>query len=432
MTDMAGRKAALSGVGAKGFLLLFVPLFLCALPLAFQRSGEPRIGPYSAAYFAMLCGVVALITLVPAVVGLRCRRRGSLGPAQNGLVLLGATAAVLVAAEIVSRLEHPDAFSAYARWGDTRSLEFGFEPGRNLHWTAAGASYTTDVFGFRTNAGDLPREDRRRADGPPRPRIFVLGASSVFGYGLNDTQTWPHLLEQRLRAQLPGVDPLVVNAGANGYNSLQSLLRFYLRVLPHDPTHLVYYEAINDVRPTVRTIDDAQVSEAILFSSTLHDYIAKVNRGKNFYARTNLGYALGQLLDRWFHPAADSSRDDPYARHPEILARNGEHMVRNLRTLADMCRRNHVRLVVLTFLDDSAHLVPAYRAVGVSYYNALLRSLAREEGAQLIDVAADFASVPDKPAYFAADHYHPSPRGADYLATRVADALVPELATWHR
>ena len=431
MTDMAGRKAALTGVGARGFLLLFIPLFLCALPLAFHRSGEPRIGSYSAAYFAMLCGVVALITLVPALVGLRCRRRGSLAPAQNGLLLLGGTAAVLVAAEIVSRVAHPDAFSAYTKWGDARSVEFGFEPGRNLHWTAAGATYTTDRYGFRSNVGDLGREDRPHL-GSGRARIFVLGASSVFGYGLNDTQTWPYLLEQRLRERLPGVDPLVVNAGANGYNSLQSLLRFYLRVLPHGPTHLIYYEAINDVRPAVRTIDDAQISEAILFSSTLHDYVAKVNGGKNFYARTNLGYALGKLLDRWFHPAADSSRDDPYARHPEILARNGEQMVRNLQTLADMCRRNHVRLVLLTFLADSARLVPPYRAIGVSYYNALLRRLAREEGAQLIDVAGDFAGVPDKPAYFAADHYHPSPRGADYLATHVADALVPELATWHR
>jgi lysophospholipase L1-like esterase len=418
--------------GATGFLMIFAPLALIVLPLFFQRSGYPRVGPYSMGYFVMLVGASALVTAVAGILGWFCHRRGDLRPAQAALAALAALAVILVVAEAVSRLAHPDAFAGYAAWGDRRSLEFGFEPGFNRHWTAAGATYSTDRFGFRTHVSDTGWDAAPARAGDARARLFVLGGSSAFGFGLNDDQTWAQLLEQRLRAALPQHPPTVINAGANGFNSLQSVLRFYLRVQPHRPTHLVYYEVINDVRPAVRTIDDEQISEAILFSTTLHDYIAKVNRGKNFYARTNLGYFLGRLVDRWFSLPRDSSADDPYRLHPEILVTNGEHYLRNLRALADMCRRNHVRLVLVTFLDDSAALTPRYRAIGVSYYNQLLRGLAASEGVELVDVARDFAGVEDKAPYFFADHYHPSPRGAAYIAEHVATALAPALGSGAR
>ena len=93
------------------------------------------------------------------------------------------------------RLRREDAFSEYAAWGHKRSLLFAFEATPNHRWTNAGATYTTDRFGFRTHV-------RGPWDATARTRIFTLGESSVFGYGLNDDETWPHLLEEKLRSRV--------------------------------------------------------------------------------------------------------------------------------------------------------------------------------------------------------------------------------------
>lgn len=53
---------------------------------------------------------------------------------------------------------------------------------------------------------------------PGARRIIALGDSFTFGYGLDDTETWPHLLEQRLD------DTPVINMAANGYGIDQMLL----------------------------------------------------------------------------------------------------------------------------------------------------------------------------------------------------------------
>ena len=57
----------------------------------------------------------------------------------------------------------------------------------------------------------------------------------------------------------------------------------------------------------------------------------------------------------------------------------------------------------------------------LDHNNDLLRKLAVEQGIPLIDVAAAFAPVADKASYFFADHYHPSPKGAEFIAALVAE-----------
>src|SRR5262249_29336952 len=104
------------------------------------------------------------------------------------------------------------------------------------------------------------------------PRIFTLGESSVFGYGLNDDQTWSHLLEQKLRDRLADPTLDVVNGGNNGHTSLQSLFRFYVRVLPHKPTSVVLYFGPNDLYGTGP--DRLMISEKILFSGSVAQFWA--------------------------------------------------------------------------------------------------------------------------------------------------------------
>jgi hypothetical protein len=59
--------------------------------------------------------------------------------------------------------------------------------------------------------------------GPHTFRILVLGDSVTFGHGAVYEQTYPRLLEDRLRAWQPTVDWQVWNAAVPGYNTSQEL-----------------------------------------------------------------------------------------------------------------------------------------------------------------------------------------------------------------
>jgi len=70
------------------------------------------------------------------------------------------------------------------------------------------------------------------AQGPAPKVLLCLGDSLTAGYGLDESQAWPALLEQRLRTSLPGWK--VVNGGASGDTSSEALARldWLLRTRP--------------------------------------------------------------------------------------------------------------------------------------------------------------------------------------------------------
>src|SRR5437762_1517095 len=74
------------------------------------------------------------------------------------------------------------------------------------------------------------RDDREYAlaKGPRTFRVLVLGDSVTFGHGSVYEQTYPYLLEQRLRAWRPDVDWQVWNAAVPGYNTSQELAQLQL------------------------------------------------------------------------------------------------------------------------------------------------------------------------------------------------------------
>ena len=404
---------------ARGFVSCAVPLALLFLPLLFHHSPEPAVLSYSARYarFLLVCGAAVLV--VPLLVAFACHRAGNAAPAQGFVLsLVGLLiGAVLIETVLTYQLRTQDAFAEYAAWGHERSLLLGFEAKPNNTWTNAGATYTTDGDGFRTHL----RGSWQDGHGP---RIFTVGESSVFGYGLNDDQTWPHRLEEKLRARRADPTLDVVNAGNNGYTSLQTLIRFYVRVLPQRPTAVVLYLGPNDLFGTGR--DRLMISEDILFSGSVAQYWSSATRGQNLYARTLLFYVVQQHVP----PLEAAMRPPPVAEtapawvpeaHPgdelrQLLATIGNAYVENVRTLCLISRSKAITPVILTFMHD----MDGRRKVLLDHNNDLLRGLATEQGIALIDVAAAFDPLPDKASYFFADHYHPNLKGAEFIAAFVA------------
>jgi len=415
--------------GARGLLIATAALGLPLVPLFLHRSSMPRFGSYGTAYAVGLAAVTSLAVIAAWLVGRTCARSRSTRPAVFLALGVAAVGLLAVALDLLAGFWLPDPFAEYRAWGQRRSIVFGFENEPSRQWARVGARYATDELGFRVNPTN-PDWYRRETGGGTR--IFAIGASSVFGFGLDDDEAWPQLLQSELRERRPGADVLVVNAGNNGHNSLTTLLRFYLRVLPHHPTHVVLYLARNEVRSAKVSLDDVRIRERILFSTTYRDYIGKSFEGRNFYYRTHLGYLANRALDRVkrvFRPAGDDERHHdpgPSEAEREVLEYNGASFIFNVRTITDLCRREGVRPILATFAF-APEVPPTAMERGVRYYNDLLRRFAAEEDLLLVDLAARVEAEADRERLFFQDRYHPSREGARYLASRFAEAIAPHL-----
>ena len=109
----------------------------------------------------------------------------------------------------------------------------------------ASASFQTPMRTFRVSINSLGFRgpERARVKAPGVFRILCVGASNVYGAGLNDNETWPHLLQRRLNQGAPGRYE-VWNLGVSGYNSLQ-LAVIAAEALAHYDPDLVLYSMSN-------------------------------------------------------------------------------------------------------------------------------------------------------------------------------------------
>ena len=149
---------------------------------------------------------------------------------------------VLVGLESVSRLLFR--LTPNARWQHHHrlvesigiaSLNRILEPDPALFWRVKPGLRNVVVAGRIADSGDLRFSVSTDGDGrrrmpvvdAPRHTILFLGDSSTFGVGVNDEQTFPALIQQRL----PGVR--CINTGVPGYSAYQG--RKLLESLPPNP-----------------------------------------------------------------------------------------------------------------------------------------------------------------------------------------------------
>ncbi|MFH0731779.1 MAG: SGNH/GDSL hydrolase family protein [Candidatus Omnitrophota bacterium] len=390
---------------AKASLPIFVLSVALLLPLVFYRSSKPQVGPYSIGYLTFLFVSFVLVLAGSIAAGWASLKSNNLFPAFRILGFIILLVFFCITAEFLLRLKFNDAFSTYREWGHKKSIIFGFEAKPKNQWEAFGAKYTTDSFGFRAcPGGDLWRDSNGR-------KIFVLGGSSAFGYGLNDNETWPYLLENILRKALNDQLIFVINAANNGHNSLQILLRFYLRVLPLHPTHIIFYENINDVNLGQPDPDGVLISEDILFSDSVAAYWAKKNQDKPFYFRTLLSY----FVENFMLPRPQASSENNQGI-------NAEYYIRNVKTLYEICDSNNIKLIIATFIHNSDKMGAKTRDA-IKRYNQLLRELAQSKNIFLIDLERIFETIQNKEAYFFEDSYHPSKKGAEFIADKITEEV---------
>ena len=97
----------------------------------------------------------------------------------------------------------------------------------------------------RTNSDGFRDDEYPIAKGPRR-RIIFLGDSLTFGWGVEQEQTFEHVIEQELNAQAPTE---VINLGVGNYNTTQEVHLFIDKGLKYHPDQVVVFYFINDAEP---------------------------------------------------------------------------------------------------------------------------------------------------------------------------------------
>ena len=263
-------------------------------------------------------------------------------------------------------------------------------------------------------------------------RIAAFGGSYVFGAYLRDDQTWPNLLQEELRGRGASVE--VVNAGNSGANVhgvLEDMIRISNRARLDFALVTSGYNN-HPLLPIERRYSWARATDFYLYNLSLA-YVMFKERAAKF---------IGQPLDYGM-----------YRQRIEVRDRDVEWLVdlyaRRLRQMATLCQERGIRLVLAsqpevffetslnTQSSQSPETLEAIRrriqsggALSIAelefYLQGRLNSQVRQSAEDLSVGFFDGESVllADKHRYFV-DQIHPNERGAERMATALADYFEP-------
>jgi lysophospholipase L1-like esterase len=115
-----------------------------------------------------------------------------------------------------------------------------YEPGAHLDVVAGGVRFVVQMNseGYRTHEFAVPKPEGL-------VRVICIGGSTTVAGRTND-ETYPALLEKKLRERFPGLEVEVLNLGVSSVTSEYWLQRLG-RVLAYEPDVIVQYQGINDI-----------------------------------------------------------------------------------------------------------------------------------------------------------------------------------------
>jgi lysophospholipase L1-like esterase len=288
---------------------------------------------------------------------------------------------------------------------------------------------STNRLGFR---GDEPP-----ADWAHSLTILTVGGSTTQCYYLDDHQTWPYLLQSRLRRDDPTA--WVGNAGLDGHSTRGHIRLMQQVVQPLKPRVVIFLVGVNDLALSLR--DDAKSYD--LPGDWKWRFFSRSRIGQIFYTWTlillNRVPPAERIASSYTHTLKTISSPAPLPRDLKTMLPGLGEYAANLRTLIQSARSAGIRPVFLTqpmlFADTPfwrtregsfswvAHMQQHLSAADywrlMKVYNDTLLDVCHDEKAEAYDLAA---AVPHAPDYFL-DAVHLNARGAETVAERVATYL---------
>lgn len=277
-------------------------------------------------------------------------------------------------------------------------------------------------------------------------RVVCVGGSSTYGHTeSSDATTWPVRLEQHLAELRPDLKFEVINGGASGYSTFESLINLELRLIDFRPDLVIYYEGINDARcalypdpvndnthwraiwPVYRASPIEQTFEKSYLYLIWRKYCTSY-----LEQRATLGFSAIVNFDGVNY--ADG-RKDPYYRSdpPEQGFKNFQ---RNLVSIIAVARAHGAKVLLATqamrFTDIAGAESREGQTAAIQRMKDIVRAVAAERQVPLVDAApvieAEAArQLAEKGREDIFGHeVHLLDQGADLLARTLAKGIVEQ------
>jgi lysophospholipase L1-like esterase len=273
---------------------------------------------------------------------------------------------------------------------------------------------------LRAETRSLTREDIEH-----KYRIVCLGDSNTFGADLPYAQTYPAVLQDLLRDKHPDLNVAVINAGICGDTSVQGLARLDRDVFWYEPEVVVSAFGPNDGKLGHWPLDLSREQEMYRKQTPAGRVESWLEHSHLYLTLRARGHRLLRSLGWQPAPPAVSAAQElqPRVSH-DVFADAQERLV--ART-----QQHGAALVMATTPVTEAccadlELAQRQRQLAIyDEYNHIVRSIAAQHGAHLVDIQAIFGNEAHSewPSLLAADGVHWTAAGQRLVALSTLQAL---------
>lgn len=273
--------------------------------------------------------------------------------------------------------------------------------------------------GFKTKNFKIKKDDSIT-------RIVTLGGSSVYGYQLQNDQTWPSYLQSELNNKDSEYE--VINLGITNYNTFHILGLMNSLVLDMEPDIIILYESWNDIKYFDSKKD----------SNTIEDTDQAPIYSKSYYL-TDLSYFITfcrAVLNKISNEKNFSTRERAGSINSDKQLSNNSHGLsvykRNINTLAAISRAHKIKLILSTQLslykDYNTEKEQGMLIFGRNNYyldaldrcDSILQDIANEyQNVYFINVKNGIEASPETML----DHIHPTKEGSEKIAKALSDFI---------
>ncbi len=127
----------------------------------------------------------------------------------------------------------------YLRYTLDPDLLWHFVPGQHVVQASKGIEYQINSEGLRGRDFPLRKPEDEK-------RILVIGDSVSFGFGVDEGESYPSILEKQLRELMPGTDISLINSGVNGYSTREELMFLRKKGIGYEPDIALIGFVLND------------------------------------------------------------------------------------------------------------------------------------------------------------------------------------------
>lgn len=316
------------------------------------------------------------------------------------------------------------AWIKYGSWQTSlRDPMIQYDPAADLFVPTPGYVSNGGRLNVRINSLGFRGDEFTREKPPNTVRIAVLGASTTFNIEVSSNHaTWPHRLQEKLRAASPGVNIEVVNASLGGYISADNLKNLRHRVLPLSPDLVIYYEANNEIVSDTR---DLALREGLIDSGGRSQLVRTLSSWSLMFdlAHKNLIIlAQGRGLSKAKMDAVPADLPTKFLgvldqMRVELDRRNIPLM---LSTFIVKYRRGQDREMQVRNADVAFYYMPWMSIDGLlsamDVYNQAILDYGQQHGLMVVD---DRSAIPADAEHFT-DCMHLADKGAEAMAERFA------------